>query len=419
MLTTLLILLLMLVLLLIKGFFSGSEIAFVSADRVGLRARAAQGDSGARQALKLLSDPARMLTTTLLGTNISSITLTTVGTLLMVSLFGGHGELVALLLFTPLFLILGEIVPKSVYQQKSDDLVPRIAHPLGWVQLALSPLVWVFAGIARLAANLIGGAKDARAATREQFLATVQIAEKTGAIAAFGHGHVRRVLRFAQMTAAEAMWPLSRVACLSRDAEMRELVHLRRTNEQRLIPLFDERPTNITAVACVESWDLLDPEIEKRAVESFHCRVKFVPQIQRVSEIIEMLHETPELSVVVVNELGDAVGLITLNLLVRRTLGAQTNPITDRSTHDSGRQISMRDDGSYRIDARTPIAKVNERLGTTLSTLGQHTMGGLALAHFGRLPNCGESFDAEGHRFTVVEADERRILALSAEPLTG
>ena len=235
--TEILTLVLMFGLLLLKGFFSGSEIALVSTDRIRLRHRAAQGQSGAKLAERLLQDPTRLLTTTLLGTNISSIALTTVGTLLMVSLFGGSGELVALLLFTPLFLVFGEIVPKSVYQQRSAELTPIIAYPLAWLQTALMPLVWLFSLVAILAARLVGGGKDSDDAAREQLMATVQMAEKTGTIEAFNRGQVRRVLRYAQMTAAEAMWSISDVRCLDRKTGMTELIEVRRATGQRLIPL--------------------------------------------------------------------------------------------------------------------------------------------------------------------------------------
>ena len=413
--TVALTLLLMLALLLIKGFFSGSEIAFVSADRVKLRNRAAQGQGGARLAQRLLQDPARLLTTTLLGTNMSSIALTTVGTLLMVELFGGEGELIALVVFAPLFLILGEIVPKSVYQQKADGIVPVIAYPLGWLQVALAPLVWVFSLAAKLAARLIGGAADETSATRDQFLAAVRMAEKAGEVEAFSRGQVRNVLRFAQMTAGEAMWPLSEVPRLSRDCAMADLVELRRRTGNRLVPLYEASPETITSVAVLESWDLLDPEIGTRVPADFLGPVRFAPPQQAVSEVIEMLHGEPRLTVIVVDEFGNGLGLLTLNLLVRGTLGAQTSPLTDRDKVVDGPRLERQDGGGFRLDGLLPISQVNEQLDISLPTTGQSTIGGYALSAFGRLPLAGESFAAQGYRFTVSAADERRILSLTAD----
>ena len=417
--TILLTLLLMLALLLVKGFFSGSEIALVSTDRIKLRNKAAQGNGGARLAQRLLRDPARLLTTTLLGTNMSSIALTTVGTLLMVELFAGQGELIALIVFTPLFLILGEIVPKSVYQQKANTVTPIIAYPLGWLQIILWPLVLLFSRIAKLAAWMIGGSTSEDTATSDQFLAAVRMAETSGAAEAFSRGQVRNVLRFAQMTAAEAMYPLSEARVASRDADMAELVAIRRESGQRLIPLYDTTPSNITGVAALECWDLIDPDLETRKTEDFIGAVRFVPQLQPVSEIIEMLHAEPATTVFVVDEFGNALGAITLNLLVRGTLGAQTNAVTDRSrSATASDRIVEREEGGYLIDARLPVSQVNEHLDTDLPTLAHSTVGGYALSRFGRLPEEGDSFIADGYTFTVAEADEKRISKLSVVPVT-
>ena len=152
-----LILLSMLVLLLLKGFFSGSEIALVNSDKIKLQAMASQGHRGAKLVLRLFHRPDVLLGTTLVGTNISTVVLTTLGTLLLIRYLGEHGDLYAFLLFTPLFLIFGEIVPKSVYQQKSDQIAPIVVYPLRAVSFLLYPLVFIFSRVARVCARLLGG----------------------------------------------------------------------------------------------------------------------------------------------------------------------------------------------------------------------------------------------------------------------
>lgn len=138
------ILLGMVVLLLMKGFFSGSEIALVNSDKIKLHHRANQGHKGAKLVLKLFRTPDVLLGTTLVGTNISTVSLTTIGTMMMISHFGENGDLIAFLVFTPLFLIFGEIVPKSVYQQKSDVISPIIVYPLKLFSILFAPVIFVF-----------------------------------------------------------------------------------------------------------------------------------------------------------------------------------------------------------------------------------------------------------------------------------
>ncbi len=86
------------VLLLLEGFFSGSEMALVNADKIRLHAKANQGHKGARLVLNMLERPDILLTITLVGTNISVVVLTTLGTLVMIRLFGEYGDLYAFLI---------------------------------------------------------------------------------------------------------------------------------------------------------------------------------------------------------------------------------------------------------------------------------------------------------------------------------
>ena len=166
----LIILLVMVLLLLLKGFFSGSEIALVNSDKLKMHHKAKQGNRGAQLVLKLFETPDVLLGTTLVGTNIATVVLTTLGTMLMIRSFGQLGDLYAVLLFTPLFLVLGEIVPKSVFQQKSNEIAPMIVYPLRVFSFLFYPLVFVFSRVARLCARLVGGGKTEQTVfiTREQ-----------------------------------------------------------------------------------------------------------------------------------------------------------------------------------------------------------------------------------------------------------
>ncbi|PIE46339.1 MAG: hypothetical protein CSA45_00120 [Gammaproteobacteria bacterium] len=407
--TIILLLLFMLLLLLIKGFFSGSEIALVSTDRPKLRHKAAQGHKGAKLASKMLAVPERLLATTLLGTNISSIALTTVGTVLMVDVFGGKGEIVAIIVFTPLFLIFGEIIPKSIYQQKADTLAPIIIYPLSWLQSLFMPLIWLLSKVASAVASLLGKGDDGDT-EREQVMAMVNMAESSSDIVAFERGQVRRVFQFAQMSVSEIMLPLSDMTVAYENASMEKLIHIRRNSTTSLIPLYRRGASDICAVVRLKVWDLLDEQLAGKRVEMYHCDVHYVPIVQRVSEIIELLRDNPDAIIVVVDEIGQAQGIVTLNRLVRLTLSGQEDAsLVGAST------IVQDDNGAYILDARLPIVDVNDALGIHLPILMTTTLGGFALSRLRHIPKEGESFVIEGYKFTITKASEKTILMLRAE----
>ena len=177
-----LLLLAMIILLLLEGFFSGSEIALVHADKIRLHPRASQGHRDWRLVLEMLYRPDMLLTTTLVGTNISVVTLTTLGTLLMIRLFGAGGELYATLLFAPLLLVFGEVVPKSIYQQKANQIAPVVVYPLRALRTLLYPLILAFSFVARFVSRLAGARISGHKLfiTRQQIRRVVEMADKVG-----------------------------------------------------------------------------------------------------------------------------------------------------------------------------------------------------------------------------------------------
>ena len=129
-------LLLIIVFLLLKGFFSGSEIAIVNSDKVKLRHQAKMGNRGAALVLKLFRTPDVILGTTLVGTNLATVTISTLGALIFIDLFGKAGDLISVAVLTPVLLILGEVVPKSIFQQKADTISSRIIYTLRFFLLS-------------------------------------------------------------------------------------------------------------------------------------------------------------------------------------------------------------------------------------------------------------------------------------------
>ncbi len=133
-------LLIMLICLIAEGFFSGSEIGIVSADRMKLRHQAAKGSKGAKLALEMLKNPEWLLSTTLVGTNIAVVTNTTMATALMIQLFGAGYSWLAVVIVAPLIWVFGEIVPKSVFQQQADIITPRAIFVLKACSILFFPI---------------------------------------------------------------------------------------------------------------------------------------------------------------------------------------------------------------------------------------------------------------------------------------
>ncbi|MGI9385049.1 MAG: hemolysin family protein [Methyloligellaceae bacterium] len=412
----------MLFFLLLKGFFSGSEIALVNSDKIKLRHRAKQGNRGARLALKLFRTPDVLLSTTLVGTNISTVVLTTIGTLLAIRLLGNLGDIYAFLILTPVLLVLGEIVPKSVYQQKSDQLTPVIIYPLRWASFLFYPVVFVFSRVARLTARLVGVGKSNQPffITREQLRTVVEMAEHGAAMSAFGRGRIRRVIRFAETTVAEAMIPIAEATTISRDRSTSAAFELVRRHGYNRLPVFENSTSNIVGVVTLTTWDLMDGEIAERPLKSLIKPALYVSPLQTIDQLLPMLQQRKDRMAIVVDEFGTAIGMITMEDIVEEVVGEiDVGYDFEEYLPRRKRVYEKLGDEVFLMDSRLSISEVNEVLGVYLPTTEFHTVGGLLLARLRRIPKEGEYVVEAGYRFTVIEATERAIVKLRVEPETG
>ncbi|MDJ0951135.1 MAG: hemolysin family protein [Alphaproteobacteria bacterium] len=415
----LLAILAMLLFLALKGFFSGSEIALVNADKIKLRHRAKQGHRGAELSLKLLQAPDVLLSTTLVGTNICTVVLTTIGALLMIRLFGELGEVYAFLILTPLLLVLGEIVPKSVYQQKSDRLTPIIIYPLRWASYLFYPVVFVFSRVARLTARLAGAGKREQPffITREQLRMLLDVAEHGPAMDAFGKGRIRRVIRFAETTVAEAMIPIAEATAISRSSSTATAVDLVRKHGYNRLPVFESSTSNIVGIVTLTTWDLMDPELRERPLESLIKPALYVSPLQTIDQLLPVLRRRPDHMAIVVDEFGTAIGMITMEDIVEEVVGEiDVGYDFEEYLPKRKRVYEKLAEEVYLMDSRLSVSEANEVLAINLPTTEFHTVGGLVLARLRHIPEIGEYIGEEGYRFTVVEASDRAILRLRVEP---
>ena len=415
----LIILLVMVLLLLLKGFFSGSEIALVNSDKLKMHHKAKQGNRGAQLVLKLFETPDVLLGTTLVGTNIATVVLTTLGTMLMIRSFGQLGDLYAVLLFTPLFLVLGEIVPKSVYQQKSNVIAPVIVYPLRVFSILFYPLVFVFSRIARLCARLVGGGKSEQTVfiTREQMRMVVDMADRGANVDVFDRARIKRAIRFADTSVGEAMIPVAEITAINRNRDTRSAIKLVRRRGYNRLPVYSRTISNIVGVVTLTTWDLMDQELADRPLEKILKPAHYVSPYQTIDQLLPILRKRDDHMAIVVDEFGSAVGMITMEDILEEVVGEiDVGYDFEEYLPRRKRIFEMLDEETYLMDARLPISEVNEVLGASLPAVESHTIGGLMMARLRHIPGEGESIVESGFKFTVTEATERAVVKLRVEP---
>lgn len=416
---SLLILIPMLLLLLLQGFFSGSEIALVNADKLKLRHLANKGHKGARLVMKMFQRPEVILGTTLVGTNISLVALTTLGTLLMIHLFGEYGDLIAFIVYTPLFLILGEVVPKSVYQQRADVLAPRIIFPLRFFSLLLYPVVIVFSALARLVVRLVGVKPSHQSlfVTREQVRLILEGTEQAANVDVFDRDRLIRAVRFADTTIGEVMIPIAEVTMLSHRQSTAEAIKLARQHGYFRLPVYEDEPGQIVGVLALNIWKLMEPDLMMKSLVELYTPVLYVVENQPVDEILGELQTRHDHMAIVVDEFGSAIGMITLEDVLERVVGEVVSVGYNFEPHLPRQRGRIEELGGerYRIDGRALLSDVADVMGITFAPSSAHTIGGLLIEQTHHLPQPGESVEVSGYRFSVETISDKGVQSVIAE----
>jgi len=410
-------LLVILVFLVLKGFFSGSELAMVNSDKIHLRHQARLGDNGAKLVLNLFRTPDVMLGTTLVGTNIATVTITTMGTLICVSLFGHAGDLVSVLVFTPFLLIFGEIVPKSIFQQKADTIVTRIIYPLRFFSYVFHPVIFVFSRVARVAARLFGGATSSQSGfiSKDELRVLIDISETSSDSAATSKQRIRRIFRFADTTVGEVMTPLAEVVGVNESREMSEAVRRVWASGFNRLPVFRGNITNVTGVMTLSTWDLLLPDIAQRAVEDFVKPALYLTPKQSLDQVLPLLRARADHMAIVVDEFGSAIGILSMEDIFEEVVGTVDSGFDFDTMKTRRVTIESEGDDTHLISGRAPISELNDSLKLNLPVGEAHTLAGFLINRLRHIPEVGDTVLEQGYRYTVTEADARSVTKVRVE----
>ncbi len=391
-----------------EAFFSGSEIAIVSADRMKLRHDAAGGSSGAKLALSMLEKPEWLLSTTLIGTNIAIVTNSTLATALAIYWLGEGFGWVAVLVVTPLIWIFGEIVPKSIFQQRADVVTPKVVFVLRVVSIVFWPVLWVFALLTQTLGRVAGDAEGKSPYTqREEIRMLVEMSSTEGDIHPEERSMIRRVFEFTDTTAGEIMVPLIDVVGVELSNTCGEAIRIAVESAHKRLPVYDKRIDNIIGI--LNSLDLL-LEDDDAPVNAFVQPVRYVAATKGIEEILVEFAISDE-TAVVVDEFGGAEGIVMLEDILEEIVGEMEDEFDDVVADQS--MIRKLGRNRFFVNARAPIDTVNEALATALPDGDYETLGGFLISLIGEIPKSDQTINYRGVTFTVLRATERAIQEVS------
>jgi putative hemolysin len=405
---------LILLCVLLEGFFSGSEIALVSADKVTIRSLREQGTLTGQRLGKFLDDPEGILTTTLIGTNLSVVTATTVFALLLKQHWELQDEMLTVLFLSPVLLLFGELIPKSAYRMHATRVAQVVVHPLFVLSTLLRPVTSVVRAMTRRLESAVGASGSTGGVSREELRLLLEH-RKSEEIEEEEKDMIERIFDFNEVTVKEVMRPLIDVVAVERSKGLEEAVDKLQESGYSRLPVFAERIDDIVGV--LWAMDVLFLETIAGTAGDIARPVHYVPENQKVAELLTDRRLKRSGLAVVVDEYGGAQGLVTVEDILEEIVGE----IEDE--HDEPEDdIQQRGEREFRVSARIEVDRLNETLslGIPEGDGDYETLAGFLLHRFGRIPRIGHQTAVPGAVLTIASCTSRAIdevdIAVQATP---
>lgn len=397
----------------LEGLFSGGELALVASDTNRIRQKARAGSRSAKLALKLLDRPEWLMATTSTGSNICVVTSTVIATSMFISMFGAvRGELVSGIVMIPLVLVMGEVIPKSIFQQHAEFIALKVSWFIWAASWVLYPAVFVISRIAKCAVYIFTGGKggaDSPYITRDglKFLLGKERGESD--ILSSEKEMIRRILGFSEVSVGRIMVPLSDVTALQKNATFGEAAVLTEEKGFSRIPVYCDRIYNITGI--LHCFDLLKALHGKTGLSEddlitscLRPTVLYVPETKLASELLFELQRSGEQMAIVVDEYGAAVGIVTVEDILEEVVGEIEDEYDKEEK--SYKKVGPR---KYLFDAQIRIDRLQEIIPLEIPAGDYETLGGFLLHEMGKIPKRSETLRQGNAIFVIEDSDMKSI----------
>lgn len=396
-------------LVVMSAYFSATETAFSSLNRVRMKSKADGGNQRAALALELEEDYDRLLSTILIGNNIVNITATTVSTVLFTKLLPVYGPTVSTVVLTVIILIFGEISPKSLAKENAEDFAMFSAPILRVFIALLRPVNFLFTQWKRLLTKLLRK-KAEDGITEEELITMVDQAEDEGGLDQHESQLIRAAIEFNDLEVEEILTPRVDIVAAEDTATMDEIAAIFAENGYSRLPIYHDTIDNIIGVIHEKDFHAARYHGQED-VSAIVSNVLYTTGSTKISDLLRILQRAKAHMVIVVDEYGGTEGLCTLEDIVEELVGE----IWDE--HDEViEEFKKQEDGSYLIACSADLDDMFD-LFAVKGACAATTVSGWVMEQVGRVPEEGDHFQAEGLDVIVTRVEHRRVIEIQVRVL--
>lgn len=392
-----------------SAYFSATETAFTSLNKIRIKNMANDGDHKAKKVMDLSEQYDSLLSTILVGNNIVNIALSAIATVLFLELYPKYGATISTIVATVVVLIFGEISPKSVAKENPEKFAMFSAPIIKVFMVILTPINWVFGCWKKLLAKIFKF-ENKDAITEDELLTMVEEAETEGGIGEEQSELIQNAIEFNELEAWDVLTPRVEMRAIETGTSEEEIGEIFIETGFSRLPVYEDDLDNIVGV--LNQKDFHNYIKGGRAPVSEYVKpVIFVAGSIKIAQLLKKLQSEKTHIAIIVDEYGGTSGLVTMEDIIEELVGE----IYDEHDTEELQDIVKTQDGSYRVLCGTNLDKMFDYFDVE-EDIDATTVNGWVVLELDRLPKKGDKFryTADYKQFDVIvtKADERKALEI-------
>ena len=400
-------------LIIFSAYFSATETAFSSLNKIKLKSLSDTGNKKAEKTLKISKKFDSILSTILIGNNIVNIASASIATVLFTQYFGEVGITISTVCMTIIILIFGEISPKSLAKENPEKFAIFSTPILKLLMIIFTPLNCIFGLWKKLISKVIK-VDEIPIEIEDELLTIVEEAEIQGGIDKHEGKLIRSAIEFNDLDAEQILTSRVDMIAISNKATFDEIRNVFKENKFSRLPVYNENIDNIIGVIHEKDfYDAIDENI--KSIDKLIKPIIFVTSYTKISELLKKFQYLKNHMAVVVDEFGGTKGIVTLEDVLEELVGE----IWDE--HDEVVEYFKKiNEGKYSVICSVSLKDFFEmfKLKNKIDNYEMLTVNGWVISEFGHIPKEGESFIFENLKITVSKLEKRRILEVMVEKIS-
>jgi len=393
-------LILLILLLFLSGFFSGSEMAYIVANKLKIEIKARKKNPAAISANYFNSNPQTFFATILIGNNVVNVTLSSLSAIFLTYLFG-LSDVSILIISTFMLLIIGELLPKYFAHERADSMFLLTALPVRFFTYLFFPFVKAASFLSKkltqsskLSADTAGHLFD-----KEDIKDLVKESEEAGIVDKKESDIIENVIELGEQRVYKAMTPRTDIVGVEIDDSLESALSVFIESGFSKLPVYDENLDNINGI-------ILAKDIFKNpdTVKSIIREVSFIPETKKSFDMLnEFLDEKISISIVI-DEFGGTAGIVTMEDILEELFGE----IKDEFDVDEVicRMIAL---NTFIISGKAEIDFINEKYNLNIMEGDYETIAGYITTRLGKIPNQGDTVNIDNFTILIARASIQKI----------